>query len=139
MMREIKFRAWDTRNKEMLEVTDIAWELNDHGIGAVQDVSVFMPYEFGPIRRNIVKWFELMQFTGLHDKNGKEIYEGDIIHEYVEADVDGKVEVATDEKFAVEWYCQDLDCGWTLFPVSCDGYEVIGNIYENTELLKETA
>jgi uncharacterized phage protein (TIGR01671 family) len=133
-MREIKFRVWhkDGRKKPdkwMRGPFDLAEFANDQS-GYEPENKYWDGYGDA--------WV-FMQFTGLHDKNGKEIYEGDIIHEYVEADVDGKVEVATDEKFAVEWYCQDLDCGWTLFPVSCDGYEVIGNIYENTELLKETA
>jgi uncharacterized phage protein (TIGR01671 family) len=143
-MREIKFRAWDTRNNEMHQVTDIAWELNDYETGAIQDVSVFMPYEFGPIRRNIVKWFELMQYTGLRDKSGKEIYEGDIVRMFDRPPSDDAWDLR------VEWesgkfiltslrdmgeYWGDLgdwfDCEWRV--------AMVGNIYENPELLKEKA
>jgi len=82
----------------------------------------------------------IREFTGLHDKNGKEIYEGDIIisHGYIrhaggkEDKPPYKFEVTFDE-------CCDHDgngtLGWNLDPYELD-YEVIGNIYENPELLE---
>ena len=69
---------------------------------------------------------ELMQFTGLLDKNGKEIYEGDILK------YRGKLSF-NDPPFVVEW--QNDDARWTEFYPS-NNFEVIGNIYENPELLK---
>ena len=85
----------------------------------------------------------LMQFTGLHDKNGKEIYEGDIIGDWNE--IDGKMEqsrltVYFDEKLG-QWMLdnslkQDRTLSYALFAELQDfEYEVIGNIYENPELL----
>jgi len=72
----------------------------------------------------------IMQYTGLKDKNGKEIYEGDII---ISASVAVKIKPTV-----IEW--DDIYSGYDIFtdPESILGsndYEVIGNIYENPELL----
>ena len=71
-MREIKFRAWDKELKEMFYPSSISWKnkimwvCGSHGKNKLE-------YEIEKPRT------ELMQFTGLLDKNGKEIYEGDIV------------------------------------------------------------
>lgn len=108
-MREIKFRAW---HKEESYMTN-SLELIDFADGYI--------IAYGNLDK-----FELMQYTGIKDKNNKEIYEGDI----VKALIDG------------EYYNQEVDwiedmelIGWNL-KVDRE-YEVIGNIYENPELLKE--
>lgn len=108
-MREIKFRAWDKRYNKLW-----SWEyITEHMNFGVFDS----------------KDWELMQFTGLKDKNNKEIYEGDILTAF---------ELPNKKYFLVEW---DNFCSKFSFPysVKCvDGqrqYEVIGNIYENPELL----
>ena len=76
--------------------------------------------------------FILMQYTGLHDKNGKEIYEGDIVkvRSYPSGYINTEV-YFKDGKFAFDgsnYSFKDLN----------DKVEVIGNIYENKELLNET-
>jgi uncharacterized phage protein (TIGR01671 family) len=84
--------------------------------------------------------YELMQFTGLHDKNGKEIYEGDILKlQYpVNYGFAGKYnhEIIVTILFdnGSFWFKGDgyTDCNWHFY----NEYEVIGNIYENPELLK---
>lgn len=74
---------------------------------------------------------ELMQFTGLLDKNGKEIYEGDIIQHY-QNKRDGKYKYGHPHK--VEFVNTTNKAGWNITKSSIK--EVIGNIYENPELLQ---
>ena len=72
MDREIKFRVWDVENKEMLEVQKLDFEPTFYGGRIAIRPDQYSDY-FDP--EDMI----LMQYTGLHDKNGKEIYEGDII------------------------------------------------------------
>jgi uncharacterized phage protein (TIGR01671 family) len=122
-MREIKFRAWDIVNAKMVE------EISNH--------EVFIDKDGILVRYNTM---EVMQFTGLHDKNGKEIYEGDIIyHSYFR------------ERGAMEWYEKRTGffLRWVepfgvdnkvgghqdMWPIDQGSFEVIGNIYESPNLL----
>ena len=125
-MREIKFRAWLKYKKEMLDNArpDFFCKqlhyLCDNSAGG-QDV-------LGVSTEDI----ELKQYTGLKDTNNKEIYEGDIFHI-------GSKKIL----YVVEW----IDCGLKGKQIrnkSCigldywkDDIEVIGNIYENPELIEE--
>jgi uncharacterized phage protein (TIGR01671 family) len=107
-MREIKFRAWDKITRK--------WIFEGLTINQIASLSY---YEFEN------KDVEFMQFTGLKDKNGKEIYEGYIIN------VNGENICITFEDGCFGVYGKDNSCA--LFEL--DEFNIIGNIYENPELL----
>lgn len=118
-MREIKFRAWDKRCKEMMSQNDL--EHFDFWTEIVQVNN--MPSQG--------KDYVLMQFTGLLDKNGKEIYEGDILK---------RPKLSYGKKMGnvykvVKWVNSKRDNGFNIAS-SNEKYEVIGNIYSNPELIK---
>jgi uncharacterized phage protein (TIGR01671 family) len=129
-MREIRFRAWDIKEKKMWEVASLwgsgsKWELEPQRYGA-KITSRLGDYE--------IRSCELMQYTGLKDKNGKEIYEGDIIKETTKDDK-GE-EIVSEVKFYDGIFGDDTMDGWTLKELVDEfGAYVIGNIYENPELL----
>lgn len=109
-MREHKYKAWDTYSKCWL----LYFEISPRGLIFQNNIG----------RANAL----LVEYTGLHDKNGKEIYEGDIV------------------KRTKAWEVLWMGYGWWLrnikdgasFPLGrYEVYEVIGNIYENPELLEE--
>lgn len=137
-MREIKFRAWDKTTKGFLDE-------NDNVPNFLNLVPCDTTGEFSPMYMYIETTSDiygsdciLMQYTGLKDKNGKEIYEGDIVK-------DGWLKGM--RPFVVEWKTIQANSDsstWypgTGFNVALDKdspntYEVIGNIYENPELLE---
>lgn len=117
-MREIKFRAWDRFNKQMR--TDMRSNKFKHLFNlAIEYGSDFLDGH-------------LMQYTGLKDKNGAEIYEGDIVK--------AKGEYPAIIEFSFGSFCINhigFAGKWTsIRDVATDRYEVIGNIYENPELLE---
>ena len=120
-MREIKFRAFDADLNTML-FADI-YEMQDiQGEWTKWDLPIDSPSNSGVP-------FDIMQFTGLQDKNGVDIYEGDILKENY-LNLIGKV-------FYHQSYCQfKFNCGITNSVINSD-VEVIGNIHENPELIGE--
>lgn len=128
-MREIKFRAWDEKEKVMIGNDDIKKGFMNIQASLklprqfIAESGLYLPFGFA----------EYMQFTGLQDKNGVEIYEDDIIKHFEEI---GIVKWYLD-RFIINWvneicfYREDL-AYWT----TERRIEVIGNIHENPELLK---
>jgi uncharacterized phage protein (TIGR01671 family) len=139
-MREIKFRAWDKHEKEMSYSVNVysesdgdTWWSADHINPETGDTICSFDGKAGV----------LMQFTGLKDKNGKEIFEGDLIR---------RVNFPGEKILSVRWaeilcrYVADVyfpngEVGKCLYSLNQDylieyPVEIIGNIYENPEILK---
>ncbi|PGC72659.1 YopX family protein [Bacillus wiedmannii] len=83
-----------------------------------------------------VKWETVSQYTGLSDKNGEEIYEGDILE--FSGNVVALGIVKYNENFATFQACNG-NSGWLFGNESGTNIEILGNIYENPELLKGAA
>ncbi len=125
-MREIKFRAWNKIFKVMGDVSVLEWYKNSSifaYIRANNSVSGFQT------DATTVDEIVLMQYTGLKDKNGEEIYEGDIL----------KVIVGNKYEYMEVYLIQDKEHNgiYSFDPLDLEDIEVIGNIYENKELLNE--
>lgn len=135
-MREIEFRAWHKKYKYIERVADISFNrgvvnLNGADISKIEDV-------------------ELMQYTGLKDKNGVKIFEGDIVNngesgnlivlwsdKYQSFIINEKTGYVFNEEIDDRLCdCDDIE-EYEPFEYKCVSYEVIGNIYENPELLGE--
>ncbi len=110
-MRELKFRL--TWKGGIENSYPDKWFHRDYDIYHISD-------KFSHLPRNT----KIRQYTGLKDKNGVEIYEGDII----------KYGLHFDECFTIIWNYSDLEMLYR----NSNQVEVIGNIYENPELLQET-
>jgi len=124
-MKEIKFRVWDKEEKKFRKLVRfinsesegiIAIELREHGVTSFLDLNGCV----------------LLQYTGLKDKNGKEIYEGDINKNN------------RDFLYVITWHpsmCAFVQLQWghtfsdgDFLDMRFNFHEVIGNIYENPEL-----
>lgn len=134
-MREIKFRAWEKSLKQIIPVDNIDFEKR-----MVNTESVWRMFDE----------IELMQYTGLKDKNDKEIYEGDIVEIH-----DGTITAfRTSGKHIIEWWNGQfvfqansheeddyINFGWWVrsnnHSASLKQIEVIGNIYENPEPIEK--
>lgn len=124
-----KFRVWDKTNKEMLE-----WEELDLNKERGEDeITIFEPT--GQFAHPIF-FYEAMQSTGLKDKNGTEIYEGDIIQHSEKPNPWFSYPFEVIQARTGEWRLDNFRCGTVLAFSNQDELEVIGNIYENPELLE---
>ena len=124
MQREIKFRAWDENNKVMLmpECCGLFIHL-DGELNSFDSEGELVGTEF-------TRQLRLMQYTGLKDKNDKEIYEGDIVRALKHNE-----DLFTDKvwwRSGILWFG---NWNWIEFQNIFRVIEVIGNIFEDGELL----
>ena len=132
MPREIKFRVWDKLEKRF----DLNYHLTMDLNGCVHNLQNGAGGED----------YEIQQFTGLLDKNGKEIWEGDVIEEkwadkskHLSTVKFGFHEAPCSQLIGVGWFHEPINESWresNVFTEKTKHLKVIGNIYQNPELLK---
>lgn len=157
MSREIKFRAWDTYNQRMVYYPFMFQPTQEHDNVS----SPFTYYEdWRDFEDGIKRPCEVMQYTGLKDKNGKEVYDGDIFRVEEGGDFDqqdkiyylvivwinewsmfGCLHAHTEYQAYLQIGISALDepmfWTYTLEDTASRKFFLCGNIYENPELLKD--
>ena len=140
MSREIKFRAWDKITKQLVYLnksTFVNYEVDDKNIGFELTLDGLGKESNQKTWLRKPKDYVLQQFTGLKDKNGREIYEGDILKS------------VTKNIYSIEFnygkfilngnYCDemyDFNCSeYRDGQNSSERFEIVGNIFENKDLL----
>ncbi len=129
-MREIKFRVWDSERKRM----SLPFKLDGFTIFFTDDT---IPFQF----LSDTNRFKIMQYVGFSDKNGKEIYEGDILRTtmtlvwdlYLDNDIEETEVITTVVEYQPPKFTQRRVDDGLLYTFDMEDFEVIGNIYENPE------
>lgn len=130
-MRQIKFRGWSKQSKQMYTLVYGTFHL----VSLDRGKTASMQWTDGEYPEPVFD-LEIMQFTGLHDKNGKEIWEGDRIT------IDASNKPYNAMVCEVLW--KENDARWVFKQIGFNFFfhpgtypvEVLGNVYENQELLK---
>nr|DAV64380.1 MAG TPA: YopX protein [Caudoviricetes sp.] len=121
-----RFRAWDKEFKEMVQVDALVFE----------EQIIKVTYKNGNVVKEDLKNYVLMQSTGLKDKNGKEIFEGDIIDS-----TDGFITGVVEFREALGMFISDL-VEYNNFERLCNvasSRKIIGNIWEHPELAEASS
>ena len=128
-MREIKFRAWVKEKKAIFEVILINYVTKKvtYLLERVGHLLSIRDAKFNDV--------ELMQYTGLKDKNNKEIYEGDILFESF-GERYYKV-VFENGSFRAEFKGDFDEYSWDIIDVIAQGCEIVGNIYESPKKMED--
>lgn len=152
-MREIKFRVFELKapydnsvGQQMYYGVEGAYDTLGHMTNTKGDEIAYSWNSFGDVLYDVKEGrLALMQYTGLKDKNGKEIYEGDIVlhvcygTDFKDAE---KLKIESLQSFFEDrgYYTREHDEDWEdnnkAFSIQLLRFEVIGNIYENPDLLK---
>lgn len=127
-----RYRAWDKEFKEMVQVDALVFE----------EQIIKATYKNGNVVKEDLKNYVLMQSTGLTDKNGKEIFEGDVVTDgYTTGDIknhptlgfymvdDNGTERWFSDNATIEDFEEDVETAHKIL-------EIIGNIYKNPELVE---
>ncbi|WP_312498249.1 YopX family protein [Bacillus luti] len=128
-MNTVEFRAWEKEEKKMY-----------HDVGIVGTLIILEHEQRGydfceadlTLYDQLDNKYDLMQYTGIKDKNGKKIFKGDIVKDHG----DCLYIVEWDEKDAMFYYKDSYGYEDDDLRMSAVSFEVVGNIYENPELLK---
>lgn len=133
-MRELKFRVWDNKENKYLDPKEIA-------IDNLGNVFIFEDYQEedyevwnARVLDNTNARFIIEQYTGIKDKNGKKIYEGDIVSKQ-NSDLKGVVKQVKDGQWAIYW--DNVPDGYYVLFKYSNLCEVIGNIHEDNPNEKE--
>lgn len=139
-MREHKYRAWHREEKQMYWF-DITWGNFGLGGGWIGMVPITeKKVTYSPSNQAMISpgSVELMEYTGKEDSEGDDICEGDILR------YDNEAYSSSSGLYVIEWSIDDDDCGFVcerenpynyLMPCLWSTCRVVGNIYENPELL----
>jgi uncharacterized phage protein (TIGR01671 family) len=127
MSREIKFRVWD-REQHVIIDESRPWDTKQRAM----KYDLFTIFQALQDEEYCKRRFELMQYTGLKDKNGKEIYEGDILQQFNSKGAPLGIYKINSE---MRQSCGCCFYGWEID--SPQEEVIIGNIYEDPELLMD--
>ena len=144
-MRDIKFRAWDKDNKKMVEIYQMQFLKRGLAIRRHTESRGTGGWDFEEINN-----YNLMQYTGIKDKNGKEIYEGDIVEGEKRHNEIGMNQIFKVEWESNRWFFHQQNNKGKYAGLGLDGFyvtkyelnktfEIIGNIYEHKHLLNENS